>query len=218
MREIIVDTETTGLLISDGHRIIEVACVEVKGTKMGRVWHSYFNPRREVDSRATAIHGLTFEDLVLSPFFEDKAEDFLAFIDGGRLIAHNAPFDRGFIEDELRRCSKGRELTFIDTLAMSRSKLPGKKHSLDALCKHYGLSKKNRGLHGATLDAKLLAEVYIRMMGRLEQLDLLEKYIEEEVIGPHPGPRPVPLPSRLTRAERKAHAQFMIMLGASNEC
>lgn len=214
MREIVVDTETTGLLISEGHRIIEITCIELNGTKTGRMWHSYFNPQREVSAGATAVHGLTLDDLKMSPLFKDKADELLQFLGNAwHLIAHNAPFDRGFIEDELRRCKKRIDLQFTDTLAMARSKLPGKKHSLDALCKHYGLYQKNRGLHGATLDAKLLAEVYIRLMGRLDQLDLLENYIEEEKIVPHPGQRPKPLPSRLTRKERKDHAQFMIMLG-----
>lgn len=218
MREIVIDTETTGLFIKDGHRIIEVACVEVFGTKTGRIWHSYFNPQRDVSEGATAVHGIETNDLKMSPLFKDKAADFLAFIDGANLIAHNAPFDRGFVEDELRRCSRGKELTFTDTLSMSRQKLPGKRHTLDALCKHYGISLERRRRHGATLDALLLAEVYIRLVGRLDQLDLLSELPVEEKIMPHPGVRPEPLAGRLTKAEEDAHAKFMDAIkGMHNE-
>lgn len=213
MREIVIDTETTGLFVSEGHRIIEVTCVEVRGTKTGRIWHSYFYPQRPISEAATKVHGLTLDDLKGSPLFKDKADEFLQFIEGGLLIAHNAPFDRGFLEDELRRCAKRIDLAFTDTLAIARGMFPGKKHNLDALCKRYGLSIEKRKVHGATVDAMLLAEVYIRMMGRLDQLDLLTDYKFEEAVLPHPGPRREPLPSRLTSKEEQAYNDFIARLG-----
>lgn len=221
IREIIVDTETTGLDAKEGHRIIELSAVVLDHTRVGRIWHSHFDPGRPIEAGATKVHGITDDMVRGGPRFVDKASDFLTFVSGAYLIAHNAPFDDGFIQAELARCKrKPTWLKFIDTLAMARKKVPGQKHTLDALCKHYGVSLAGREKHSATLDCKLLAEVYVRLEGRLDQL-AFEMPAERiwfpggECITlstnevPHPGPRPVPLPSRLTELEAAAHRQLM---------
>jgi len=168
MREIIFDTETTGLSPAGGDRMVEIGCIEMIGrVETGRHFHAYFNPERLMPSEAEAVHGLS--DIFLSdkPRFSDKAEELLEFIGDSPLVAHNASFDFGFLNHELQRC--GRPLVcmtrMVDTLVMARTRHPGAKHSLDALCSRYGVDRTHRVKHGALLDAQLLAQVYIELTG-----------------------------------------------------
>lgn len=170
-RQIILDTETTGLEPAAGHRIIEIGCVELIDRKLsGQSFHVYINPEREIDEGAVEVHGLSADFLADKPRFADIADDFLGFVDGAELIIHNAPFDVGFINHELRLLEAslvpiGERCTVIDTLSMARKKHPGQRNSLDALCKRYGIDNSQRTLHGALLDAEILAEVYLAMTG-----------------------------------------------------
>lgn len=170
-RQIILDTETTGLEPAAGHRIIEIGCVELLDRKLsGQNFHVYINPEREIDEGAVEVHGLSAEFLADKPRFADIADDFLRFVEGAELIIHNAPFDVGFINHELRLLESsllpiGERCDIIDTLMMARKKHPGQRNSLDALCKRYGIDNSQRTLHGALLDAEILAEVYLAMTG-----------------------------------------------------
>ena len=171
MRQIVLDTETTGLEPSQGHKIIEIGCVELVGRKLtGRHYHQYIRPNREIDEGAVEVHGITNDFLADKPVFEQVAQEFLDFIRGAELVIHNAPFDVGFINHEfamlkpvippvLEHCS------VIDTLTMARQKHPGQKNNLDVLCKRYGVDNSQRDLHGALLDAEILADVYLLMTG-----------------------------------------------------
>ena len=168
MREIVFDTETTGLSPAGGDRMVEIGCIEMMGrVETGRSYHCYFNPERPMPSEAEAVHGLS--DIFLSdkPRFADKAEELLEFIGDSPLVAHNASFDFGFLNHELERCGRGSVcLTrMVDTLVLARSRHPGAKHSLDALCTRYGVDRSQRIKHGALLDAQLLAQVYIELTG-----------------------------------------------------
>ena len=172
MRQIFLDTETTGLEPEQGHRIIEIACVEMVNRKLtGKHFHRYINPDREIEEGAIEIHGITNSFLADKPHFAQIADDFLSFIKGADLIIHNAPFDIGFINSEfnLLAPNDNRPVTaycqVIDTLVMARQKHPGQKNSLDALCRRYEVDNSHRELHGALLDAEILAEVYLRMTG-----------------------------------------------------
>lgn len=169
-RQIVLDTETTGLNPEEGHRIIEIGCVEVLNRRIsGSRFHVYLNPDREIDQGAVEVHGLDNAFLADKPRFNDIADDFLAFVEGAELIIHNAPFDTGFINAELSRLSASVTLvdhcSILDTLALARKKHPGQRNSLDALCKRYGVNNSHRDLHGALLDAEILAEVYLAMTG-----------------------------------------------------
>jgi DNA polymerase-3 subunit epsilon len=168
-REIIFDTETTGLEPDDGHRVVEIGCVElIDGIPSGRSFHCWLNPERSMPRRASEIHGLTTKFLKDKPRFADIAEDFLAFIDGAPLVAHNAPFDLGFLNAELKRIGKA-ELSscrMIDTLTMARRKHPGQSNRLDDLCERYGVDASRRTKHGALLDAEMLAEVYVKLTSK----------------------------------------------------
>jgi DNA polymerase-3 subunit epsilon len=178
MRQIVLDTETTGLDHQQGHRIIEVGCVELVERKLtGRHFHVYINPEREVDDGAIEIHGITNEFLADKPLFAHISDEFLAFIEGAELIIHNAPFDVGFMDFEFGLLNRGlrrvKELCKItDTLAMARKKHPGQKNNLDILCKRYGIDNGHRDLHGALLDAEILADVYLAMTGGQTALSL----------------------------------------------
>ena len=168
MREIVFDTETTGLSPAGGDRMVEIGCIEMIGrVETGRHFHCYFNPERLMPSEAEAVHGLS--DIFLSdkPFFADKVEELLEFIGDAPLVAHNAGFDFGFLNHELQRCGRPAVcLTrMVDTLVLARSRHPGAKHSLDALCTRYGVDRSQRVKHGALLDAQLLAQVYIELTG-----------------------------------------------------
>jgi DNA polymerase-3 subunit epsilon len=178
MRQVVLDTETTGLEPAQGHRIIEVGCVEMVNRRVtGRTYHQYLNPDREIDAGAVEVHGITNQFLADKPRFADVAEAFLAFVDGAELIIHNAPFDVGFIDHELSLlCDEGGPLetrcSVMDTLALARDMHPGQKNSLDALCKRYGVDNAERELHGALLDAQILADVYLAMTGGQASLQL----------------------------------------------
>ncbi|HET8690804.1 MAG TPA: DNA polymerase III subunit epsilon [Steroidobacteraceae bacterium] len=177
MRQIVLDTETTGLEVSAGHRIIEIGCVELlHRRRTGRHWHRYLKPGREVDPGALAVHGITNEFLAAQPSFAEVAAEFLAFVDGAELVIHNAEFDVGFLEAELALAGIGSPLAarcrVCDTLTMARRMHPGQRNSLDALCKRYNVDNSGRDLHGALKDARLLADVYLAMSGGQAALGL----------------------------------------------
>lgn len=172
MRQVVLDTETTGLEPSQGHRIIEIGCVELIDRKLtGRHYHQYINPQREIDAGAIEVHGITNEFLADKPIFEQVSNDFVEFIRGAELVIHNAPFDIGFINHEFGMLGKSNPgkvdgyCTTIDTLIMARQKHPGQRNSLDALCSRYAVDNSQRELHGALLDAEILADVYLLMTG-----------------------------------------------------
>jgi DNA polymerase-3 subunit epsilon len=178
MRQIILDTETTGLNPADGHRIIEIGCVELINRRItGRHYQQYINPLREIDEGASEVHGLTQDDLSTKPEFSQIAEEFLAFVADSQLIIHNASFDIGFLDAELERLKSkpalmGDRCEIFDSLDYARNLHPGQRNSLDALCKRYQVSNAHRELHGALLDAELLAEVYLYMTGGQTSLSL----------------------------------------------
>ena len=165
MRRIVLDTETTGLNPQQGHRVIELAAIELDGRKVSlRRFHRYLNPEREIDAGAAAVHGLTYERLQNEAKFADIAASFLEFIDGAELLIHNAPFDMGFLNHELNLLGlPALQNEVVDTLKLAREMHPGKKNSLDALCSRYEIDNTHRSLHGALLDTELLAEVYFAM-------------------------------------------------------
>ena len=168
MRQVVLDTETTGLSASEGHRIIEIGCLEIVNRRLtGRTLHLYLNPEREIDEAATEVHGMTWDDLRDKPRFAEVADQLLAFVDGAQVLIHNAAFDLSFLDAELARVGGGRFRAscagVLDTLLMARELHPGKRNSLDALCDRYGVSNSHRALHGALLDSELLAEVYLAM-------------------------------------------------------
>ena len=168
MREIIFDTETTGLNPADGDRMVEIGCIEmVNRVETGRHFHAYFNPERTMPSDAEAVHGLSTIFLSDKPFFSEKVEELLEFINDAPLVAHNAGFDFGFLNHELERCGRPSVCVsrMVDTLTLARSKHPGAKHSLDALCMRFGIDRSQRIKHGALLDAQLLAQVYVELTG-----------------------------------------------------
>ena len=177
MRLLVLDTETTGLDPRQGHRIIEIAAVEVNDRRLtGRHVHFYVNPEREIDTAATEIHGMTFEDLRDKPKFADVAADFVAFAQGAEWVIHNAPFDLAFLDAEFERAEMPRSSavfgSLVDTLALAREAFPGKRNNLDVLCERFGVSNAQRTLHGALLDAQLLAEVYLAMTRGQETLTI----------------------------------------------
>lgn len=220
MREIILDTETTGLDPFEGHRVIEIGCVElVNSIPTGRTWHCYLNPDRDVPEQAFAVHGLSTEFLRDKPRFEEKAEEFLAFIESAMLVMHNASFDFGFLNAELERIARP-ILTWdrvIDTLALARRRHPGAPASLDALCRRYGVDLGERNLHGALLDCRLLASVYVELVGGHQaRLEFVASGGEASVRQTQDLPaaqRNAPLPPRISPAEREAHRAFVVTLG-----
>ncbi|MEM1141905.1 MAG: DNA polymerase III subunit epsilon [Pseudomonadota bacterium] len=171
MRQVVLDTETTGLEVSQGHRVIEIGCVEIQNRRLtGRHFHRYIDPQRDVDPGAVEVHGITNEFLADKPLFSAVSSDFLEFVVGAELIIHNAPFDIGFLDHELRTLDAefsglAQHCEVTDTLLMARDKHPGQRNSLDALCQRYSVDNSNRELHGALLDAEILAEVYLVMTG-----------------------------------------------------
>lgn len=179
-RQIILDTETTGINPKEGHRIIEIGCVEMINRRLtSNRFHVYLNPDREIDAGAIEVHGISNAFLKDKPHFVDIADDFMAFIAGAELIIHNAPFDVGFINHELSLLGRGEtaldsHCTVMDTLTYARQKHPGARNSLDALCKRYGIDNSHRDLHGALLDAEILADVYLLMTGG--QSSLLDEH------------------------------------------
>lgn len=174
-RQIVLDTETTGLVVDEGHRIIEVGCIEMRDRKAtGNNFWRYVNPDREIDAGAEAVHGISTAFLADKPRFHEIAKDLLDYLRGAELLIHNASFDVGFLNREFQRCGIDTPLsevcTITDTVSMARKLNPGQKASLDALCKRYGIDNTNRKLHGALLDAQLLAEVYLVMTGGQSRL------------------------------------------------
>ncbi|MGR9046032.1 MAG: DNA polymerase III subunit epsilon [Gammaproteobacteria bacterium] len=186
-RQIVLDTETTGLNPQEGHRIIEIGCVELENRRLtGRHFHVYINPGREIDAGAIEVHGITNEILADKPMFADIVDDFIGFIRGAELVIHNAPFDVGFINHEFALLNNGTGSVedysgVFDTLAFARSKHPGQRNSLDALCKRYGIDNSHRDLHGALLDAEILADVFLLMTGG--QSSLLDEDVQVDTAG-----------------------------------
>jgi DNA polymerase-3 subunit epsilon len=178
MRQIVLDTETTGLEPSAGHKIIEIGCVELVNRKLtGRHYHQYIKPNRDIDEGAIEVHGITNEFLADKPVFDAIVEDFLDFVTGAELVIHNAPFDVGFIDHELKQLKAGHgkisdRCSILDSLVLARHKHPGQKNNLDALCKRYDIDNSQRDLHGALLDAEILADVYLAMTGGQTKLSL----------------------------------------------
>jgi DNA polymerase-3 subunit epsilon len=219
MREIIFDTETTGLDPLQGDRLVEIGCIElVNRFPTGKTFHSYFNPERDMPEQAFKVHGLAIEFLKDQPLFAHKAEELIAFLGDAQLVAHNAMFDLGFLNAELERLGRAavaRE-RMIDTLVIARRKHPGGSNRLDDLCARYAIDNSRRIKHGALLDAELLAEVYIELIGaRQAQLILSQARTPAHVAG---APivlreRPVPLTARLTDDARAAHRKFILSLG-----
>jgi DNA polymerase III subunit epsilon len=220
MREIVLDTETTGLDPLDGHRLVEIGCVElINGIPSGQTFHAYFNPERSMPAEAFAVHGLSGEFLKDKQFFAEAVDELIAFLGDAPLVIHNAAFDHGFLNAELDRTGRppiARE-RLIDTLMIARRKHPGGSNRLDDLCVRYAIDHSRRTKHGALLDAELLAEVYVELIGaRQAQLVLSQATAPGQVAG-EPiivRERLVPLAPAITAEERAAHRQFVATLGA----
>lgn len=229
MRQIVLDTETTGLSTSDGHRIIEIGCIELVDRRItGRDYHRYLNPDRDIDEGAERVHGISIKDLEGQPRFPDVAEELLDFLSGAELVIHNAEFDVGFLEHELRLMGHARpavtdHATVLDTLGLARRMHPGQRNNLDALCKRYEVDASNRDLHGALIDADLLARVYLAMTGGQAalSLDVAEAAVEAQVSATKVTARPEGLRIVLSEAsdeERAAHEAMLDTLEAGGDC
>lgn len=221
MREIVLDTETTGLDPNSGDRIVEIGAVELQGhVPTGSTYHQYINPKRDVPKEAVDVHGLTLDFLRDKPVFEHIAQDFLEFIGDAKLIIHNAAFDMKFLNAELKwmGLSPIPWERAVDTLDIARKKFPGSPASLDALCRRYSIDNSARTLHGALLDSEILADVYLELIGgRQPDLVLAEARQQKSEDTAEQSwrvqKRPVPLPSRLTDNEKEAHAAFIDSMG-----
>jgi len=218
MREIVLDTETTGLDPAAGHRLVEIGCIEVLNLiPTGLTFHAYLDPQRDMPEEAFRVHGLSTDFLTGKPVFADVVDDFLAFLGDARLVIHNAEFDMRFLDTELGRA--GRSLLgmdrVVDTLAIARRKHPGSPNSLDALCNRYRIDNSRRTKHGALLDAEILAEVYAELAGgRQAELILADSPIEIRPIETAlKVRRPAPLPPSISEQELDAHRQFIAGLG-----
>lgn len=219
MREIVFDTETTGLDPKTGDRMVEIGCVElVNLVPTGATFHAYYNPERDMPAGAEAVHGLSAAFLSDKPLFRDTAQEFLDFIGDAPMVAHNAGFDFGFINAELALCERELVSTsrMVDTVALARKRHPGAKLSLDALCSRYGIDRSHRVKHGALLDAELLAQVYVELRGgRQIGLELAADAPRAEVAAPvavrqaPAGPRREPRPHSATAQELERHREFM---------
>ena len=211
MREVVLDTETTGLDPRSGHRIVEIGCVElINHMATGKHFHKYLNPERDIPEQASVIHGLTEEFLSLQPVFVDIAEEFEAFIGDSTLVIHNAEFDLGFINAEREKISQPPIASnlAIDTVSLARRKFPGAQANLDALCRRFKIDNSDRSLHGALKDARLLAEVYLELIGgRQQNLGLSAE--ERKIVEAAEKNRRPPRPHAPTDAEQLAHAQFI---------
>ena len=218
-REIVLDTETTGLDFRSGHRLIEVGCVELDDfVPTGQTFYRLIHPERDIEAGAQAVHGISLESLIGKPLFghPEVCDALLEFIGDSPVIAHNASFDRGFLNGELERAGRAliHEARWIDTLSMAQKRFPGMYNSLDALCKRFRISLAEREKHGALIDARLLAAVYLELRGGKERgLDLgpatsTGKSAARTEQGAY-GPRPRPLAPRSTEAERAAHLEFV---------
>jgi DNA polymerase-3 subunit epsilon len=219
MREIVIDTETTGLDPYQGHRLVEIGCIElVNRIPSGQFFHRYVNPERDIPQEAFAIHGIDNERVRSEKVFADIAEELMGFLGDAPLVAHNATFDLGFINAELDRCGRasiGRE-RLIDTLLLARRKYPGGSNRLDDLCVRYRVDNSRRTKHGALLDAELLAEVYVELIDA-KQASLVLVESGDGGDGRQSAivvrQRPAPLPPRLSEADRHAHRAFVATLG-----
>jgi DNA polymerase-3 subunit epsilon len=221
MREIVLDTETTGFEPEQGDRIVEIGGVELLNhMPTGRTYHQYINPQRDMPQSAFEVHGLSEEFLGDKPVFAKIAQEFLDFVGDAKLVIHNAKFDMKFLNAELGWLNMRRlpDDQAIDTLEIARKRFPGSPASLDALCRRFGIDNSARTLHGALLDSEILAEVYLELIGgRQPDFGLSDQGHQ----GAHaagqsdwrPQPRPVPLPSRITEAEAEAHAAFVAKMG-----
>ena len=222
-RQVVLDTETTGLDPGQGHRVIEIGCIELRNRRLTEQrFHVYLRPERAIDEGAIRVHGLTNEFLADQPRFAEIAESFLEFVRGAELIIHNAPFDLGFLNHELQRCGRGQSTleqlcTVEDTLLLARQRHPGQRNNLDALCKRYGIDNSQRTLHGALLDAEILADVYLAMTRQQDSLFVQESAAtvrgkQESRRAAVPRSRP-PLPViRASAEELAAHDQYLDML------
>jgi DNA polymerase-3 subunit epsilon len=227
-RQVVLDTETTGLDPAQGHRVIEIGCIELVNRRLTqRRFHVYLQPDRAIDEGAARVHGLTSEFLADQPRFADIAEEFLNFVRDAELIIHNAPFDLGFLNHELRRCGRGQTVLeqicqVEDTLLMARQRHPGQRNNLDALCKRYNIDNSQRTLHGALLDAEILAEVYLTMTRQQDSLFVAEtasaaaRRLETDQRTAALRNRP-PLPVlRADPEECAAHAAYLELLDRSS--
>jgi DNA polymerase III subunit epsilon len=220
MREIIFDTETTGLSPLSGDRLVEIGCIEMESLfPTGRVFHAYVNPERDMPLEAFNVHGLSSDFLSDKPVFAKIADELHAFLADARLVAHNASFDMGFINSEFERAGKPAFSSdiVVDTVQLARRKFPGAKVSLDALCDRFGIDRSRRTKHGALLDAEFLAEVYSELLGGKQTalgLDPVRAAVKADGGAAFSsGPRPVPLAPLLTSDETAAHAAFVGTLG-----
>jgi len=221
MREIVLDTETTGLDPYQGHRVVEIGCIELLNRiPSGQTFHRYVNPEREIPPEAVAVHGLSRDFLKDKPLFADVVDDLIAFVGDAPLVAHNAAFDLTFLNAELERAGRlglARE-RMIDTLLLARRKHPGSPNRLDDLCARYGIDNSKRVKHGALLDAEILADVYLELIeGRQAQLILVGAGSDGAAAGGGRAvvirARPIALPARLTEDDLAAHALFRASLG-----
>jgi DNA polymerase III subunit epsilon len=224
MREIVFDTETTGLSPLNGDRLVEIGCVEIiNRVETGRTYHAYFHPDRDMPIEAERVHGLSITFLSDKPRFHESVEALLDFIGDAPLVAHNAAFDFGFLNAELERC--GRPIVamerMVDTLAIARTRHPGAKHSLDALCNRYGIDRSHRVKHGALLDAQLLAQLYVELTGGRQiglgladsaAITVTETIVAEVVATPATRPIRAPRPHHASAAEIERHQAFVATL------
>jgi DNA polymerase-3 subunit epsilon len=224
-RQIILDTETTGLDPAQGHRVIEIGCIELLHRRLtGRRFHRYLQPDRPIAAEAVLVHGITNEWLADKPRFADIAAEFLEFIRGAELIAHNAPFDISFLDHELRLAGQGQLritalCSVLDTLDLARRRHPGQKNTLDALCKRYAIDNSQRTLHGALLDAEILAEVYLAMTREQVTLGLSAASDSRQRQSGNDHPRRIRPPLTVLRAdtqERAAHSRYLDLLDKSS--
>lgn len=227
MRQIVLDTETTGLDPSQGHRIIEIGCVELIDRKLtGRHYQVYLNPERDIDEGAIEVHGLTSDFLSDKPLFKDIQKEFLSFIDGAELIIHNAVFDLGFINHELNLLEDHppieQRLSVIDTLVMAREKHPGQRNNLDALCKRYDIDNSARELHGALLDAEILADLYLVMTGGQTALLLGAESGQNSTVGQPVKRATIPVTEfkviRASAQELAEHETCLDVVQKASEC
>lgn len=222
MREIVFDTETTGIQVSEGHRMVEIGCVELfNRVETGRVFHAYFNPERSMPPEAQAVHGLSETFLSGQKLFADYCEELLDFLEDSPLVAHNAAFDFAFLNYELGECGRLHipRSRMIDTLALSRTRHPGAKHSLDAMCARFGVDRSHRIKHGALLDAQLLAQCYVELTGgrqiglSLAAAPSAAEAVKQDAIA-YDITRPVrpPRPHAASPLELERHARFLAQL------
>ena len=226
MRQIALDTETTGISTDEGHRIIEIGCIEIENRRItGNEFHCYLNPEREIDEGATRVHGLTLEKLSNEPLFKEVAKDFLNFVSGAELIIHNAAFDVGFLNKEISLLewdenSIEDHALVMDTLKMAREMHPGKKNSLDALCTRYEIDRSMRQVHGALIDADLLAKVYLAMTGGQDALDLDQPVLSsQETQTKNKENKNISLKvQKASIDELSEHEDFLSMMKKNGEC